>query len=102
MFKCPVCGHATLNLWQHTVSTSFGSVVCSNCNTRIHSPPKARYALVGLPFLFLIPANHLRLLDDARSAIFWIVSCAIVSFALGTWLKRLEPTDPTKRGNFPQ
>jgi hypothetical protein len=92
MYKCPVCKQASLTLWQYTVKTSFGSVVCSNCQTRLHSPPRARYALTAIPFSFLVVANHLKLLDSYSSAVFWIAGCALVSLAFGTWLIKLAPT----------
>lgn len=97
MFKCPVCHHATLNVWQYGFKSGISTVQCSNCHAKLHQPMKLRNGLAALPLLLLLLPHRLGWPESHFLDVLWLSVCALLAFALALWLTRIEPVAPTAK-----
>ena len=91
MFDCPVCDHATFNVFQYTVKSGVSTVECSNCHTVLHQPPRLRNMLVALPLLFMPLAHRMGWSFSGSVEWYLLAAAASVMLGLGVLLTRLEP-----------
>lgn len=96
MFKCPVCRHATFNLYQYAVKSGVSTVQCSNCHTVLHQPPRLRSALAAIPIFFVTLPHHLGF-DSAAFDAIWLCFIASLAIGIGVMVTRLEPVAPAGR-----
>ena len=94
MFKCPVCHHATFNVFQYTIKSGLSTVECSSCHTVLHQRPKLRNMVVVLPMLFMPLAQHMGWSRSASVEWYLLAAVASVMLGLGVLLTKLEPVAP--------